>query len=577
MFIDRMFKFLFPKPHQYGIAHYFSAFLVFACVIPFLVFSGILFYSFDKLLDRQEMQQLRTNRLLIQSRIETMEEQLLLTLVDPPFGPSFKTQPNRSTIDLELKNNNNLSFLLLTNPSSHLVKALPYPLTSSVYSELLKNVHQQIHLQQPFSGIEKLKLPESQESKLYLVAGRPIPYGHTPDGRSSLVYLIVGKDFSRAFEATNHLLKNSNNHFQLLKVEQGHRILLLDNMPKQRLLSSRGINIPIKNPRGEVIAEVHLLKQHRLFSLLQKEAIFLLLYLVIIGVIITLAVLWFYRSVINPLNELAHMATRVSTNELSALVPESGAIGEVRQTIDKFNRMVKQLALNENMRNTFIASLTHDLRTPLLSEKRVLELFQEYNDELPDQFVKLSRNLQDSNLYLIDMVNTILEIYKYEAGKIPMNYQSVDLDKLIDDIFSQLTPLALKKNIALHYFPDTQGLTLYADPQQLKRVLINLIGNAMENIPRDCWVQVYTHPLANGIRIQVRDNGPGIPPEMLKGLFERYTSGSYKAKKIGSGLGLYICRCIIDAHHGTLTVESHEGEGACLTITLPKQPETSHT
>ena len=103
----------------------------------------------------------------------------------------------------------------------------------------------------------------------------------------------------------------------------------------------------------------------------------------------------------------------------------------------------------------------------------------------------------------------------------------------------------------------------------MKRVFTNLIANAIQNISKGSKIKVIAEKTENDIEIKIIDNGPGIPPEMIPHVFERYYSGHTLQKKIGSGLGLYICRTIVELHQGTITVESKNGNGTIFTIKMP--------
>ena len=143
------------------------------------------------------------------------------------------------------------------------------------------------------------------------------------------------------------------------------------------------------------------------------------------------------------------------------------------------------------------------------------------------------------------------------------------MDNLVNTCFSELEPLIKKKKIKLEKEITPDSIKLCADEKELKRVFINLIANAVQNIPKESQIKVIARELNDEIEIKIIDNGSGIPPEMLAHVFERYFSGHTLQKKIGTGLGLYICRTIVELHQGTITVDSKLGEGTTFTIKLP--------
>jgi PAS domain S-box-containing protein len=247
---------------------------------------------------------------------------------------------------------------------------------------------------------------------------------------------------------------------------------------------------------------------------------------------------------------------------------------ELEKKNEELAETLAQLRESEQLRSTFVSALTHDLRTPLVAQTRALELFQSFQDQLPDRLAGLAERLIKSNDSLLDMVNKLLDTYQYEAGKIQIFYEAVDLAQLTSDCLAELQPLAEKKNIALVNAVHSAIGPLVADGQQLRRVFVNLVGNAIENIPAGSTIRI--EPVScepDQVAVRVCDNGTGIPPEILPRLFDRYFTGHRTRKKIGSGLGLYISRMILELHGGTIQVESEVNVGTCFTLTLPRQPE----
>jgi signal transduction histidine kinase len=225
---------------------------------------------------------------------------------------------------------------------------------------------------------------------------------------------------------------------------------------------------------------------------------------------------------------------------------------------------------NEKLRSTFISTLTHDLRTPLIAQNRVLEVLQKQPKIKEDiELGPLITGFLQNNDHLLKMVNILLETYQYEDGKIKLNTEAVSLHQLVNDSFSELASLAKSHNITLENAMPADLPMAHADFYQFKRVFLNLLGNALENIPYGRHIRVHAQPLEGVIQVKVEDNGPGIAPDILPYLFDRYYTGHSTRQKIGSGLGLFICKMIIDLHGGIIKAESEVGKGTCFTFTLP--------
>lgn len=236
---------------------------------------------------------------------------------------------------------------------------------------------------------------------------------------------------------------------------------------------------------------------------------------------------------------------------------------------EKLSQTLVQLQESEKLRSTFISALTHDLRTPLIAQKRAMELLGREKDRLDQRTETLLVRLQESNNDLLEMVNMLLETYQYESGKISLVLEAVDLRQLVASCYQDLAAIAESQEIQLvNHLPEALPL-IQADSHYLKRVFINLIGNALENIPPGCAISISSELKHDAIYVKVQDNGPGIPSDLLPSVFERYFIGHRTQKKIGTGLGLFICKMIMSLHQGHIDVSSQPEEGTCFLLTFP--------
>lgn len=243
-------------------------------------------------------------------------------------------------------------------------------------------------------------------------------------------------------------------------------------------------------------------------------------------------------------------------------------VKERTQELQAANRTLKE---NERLRTTFVSSLTHDLRTPLIAQKRLIELLREQCREGDEKIAFLSQGLMENNENLLDMVGKLLETYQYAEGRIVLQVECFDLHGLVEECCDTLKEMALSKEITLINKVPQEFASLVADPSLIRRVLINLLGNAIENIPQGCRVEVDAGLQADTVQIEVSDDGPGIEPEFIPHMFDRYSPRSRRRQKLGSGLGLFICKAIVELHEGSITVKSELGKGATFRIRLPLQ------
>ncbi|MEH2418199.1 hybrid sensor histidine kinase/response regulator [Nostoc sp.] len=258
------------------------------------------------------------------------------------------------------------------------------------------------------------------------------------------------------------------------------------------------------------------------------------------------------------------------TDELLARVR---SLLRLKHSLDEQQKMARQ-------REDFVSRLTHDLRTPLVASDRMLNLFE------METFCKISPEMKQaiavmirSNQNLMDMVNTLLEVYRFEAGKKTLNWELCDLREICQEVVSEISPLTSEKGLTLKI--DTRELDplsknagiIMGDRLELRRVLNNLIANAIKFTDTGgITIRIFERSPNPGnpdsVTIEVEDTGYGIAPEDQATIFERFRQG--KNKRSGSGLGLHLSHRIVEAHAGTIQVTSELGKGSLFTVQLPK-------
>lgn len=218
----------------------------------------------------------------------------------------------------------------------------------------------------------------------------------------------------------------------------------------------------------------------------------------------------------------------------------------------------------ERLRDDFVATLTHDLRTPLLAAIQTLKFFLDGSlGNLEDKQKVLLSTMQKSNEDLLGLVNALLEVYKYEAGKLDLCKTNFLLKDLISQCHKELEPLAKNKNIEfnLKFEPD-ESLTINADRGEIRRVIVNLCGNAINYTNMNGKIDIEVREQEGDVIFSVADNGNGIPKEDIPNLFKRFSQGTSAKRSTGTGLGLYLSRQIIEAHGGKIWLESKLNTGS---------------
>lgn len=242
------------------------------------------------------------------------------------------------------------------------------------------------------------------------------------------------------------------------------------------------------------------------------------------------------------------------------------ALLRLKHSVDERDQIARQ-------REDFVSRLTHDLRTPLVAADRMLDLLaQGVMGELSGDVQEAISIMVRSNQNLLTMVNMLLEVYRYEAGRKTLTFSPVNLLDLTQEVIEELSPLAIDKQLELAFEPGDpkQDYSIKGDRIELRRVLTNLIGNAIKFTDQgSVTVRLSKTNLSStaAVKLEVIDTGPGIPSEEQSTLFESFNSG--KHKRSGSGLGLHLSRRIAQAHNGTISVRSGAGEGSTFTVLLP--------
>jgi len=248
----------------------------------------------------------------------------------------------------------------------------------------------------------------------------------------------------------------------------------------------------------------------------------------------------------------------------------SNSAGEREGTILVFHDLTRLKQL-ERTRAEFVANVSHELRTPLSLIKGYVETLLDgarKNPEVAERFLKIiERNAQRLDLLIQDL----LTISALEAGRVKLNLQAVELRPLVEKVLGDLKPPADNKSITLvNQLPD---LNTTADLSRLEQVFANLVDNAIKYGRTQGTVTVGGGKAGDGkIEIFVQDDGPGIPPESLDRVFERFyrVDKARSREQGGTGLGLSIVKHIVQSHGGKVWVKSELGKGATFFFTLPQ-------
>lgn len=225
------------------------------------------------------------------------------------------------------------------------------------------------------------------------------------------------------------------------------------------------------------------------------------------------------------------------------------------------------------MRDEFIANVSHELCTPLFAISGAVKLLQKQKRNEPAIQQELMSILANNVVRLKALVDDLLDLSRLDGGYLPLDLEEVDIKALVVETVQSLKVLATAKQIEMSHHLPTVTLFVKADYQRLQQVLSNLIGNAIKFSPNHRLIEVTVQQECQGVRVQVIDQGPGIPVEALPKLFDKFyqVNGFDPHAYGGTGLGLHISKQIIEIHGGQIGVKSELGKGSTFYFVLPGQ------
>ena len=281
-----------------------------------------------------------------------------------------------------------------------------------------------------------------------------------------------------------------------------------------------------------------------------------------------------YR-VINPFIEMNHAVQCYSRGDFSTRIPVDGN-DEAAQLGKSLNEMAEQLRDLEDTRRSFVANVSHELRSPLTSMKGFLEAMQD--GTIPEEnFPEYIEIVLNETRRMVTLVNDLLDLARIESGTIQLNFEVFDINELIRRTLLTCEARLVENEMEMEVRFAQEQCTVYADSAQIGQVLRNLIDNAIKYSPKGRSLFVSTYSMRKTVYVTVRDNGIGIPQEDVPHVFDRF----YKVEKahtptpqMGSGLGLSIVKRIIEQHGQSITVRSARGRGTQFTFTLERASAT---
>ena len=302
----------------------------------------------------------------------------------------------------------------------------------------------------------------------------------------------------------------------------------------------------------------------------QLKSVFLISVVVVIAILgFTVASgLYFVRSIVVPLGQVERTAACIARGELDVRLP---VVGDSRDEVDRLrgtiNQMAEGLEETEKMKNEFISSVSHELRTPLTSIRGWVETLRTLDDPEDENYRKGLEIINNETARLYNMVEELLDFSRLQNGRLKMDCCPLDLVAELTDAVLFCEPRIQREGLLLSYTEPEEMIPVYADPDRLRQVFINILDNAIKYSAPGGRITVKIWKGEYKAFIEIIDQGRGIPPEDLENVKTKFYKGSNSVR--GSGIGLALVDSIMTALDGTLDLKSTLGRGTVVTLGLP--------
>lgn len=324
-------------------------------------------------------------------------------------------------------------------------------------------------------------------------------------------------------------------------------------------------------------------------SLISRNALKRMIYAFILVLCLTSILLtqWIQKGIFTPINQLNTAMQNIAEGNLEYMLPteEKGEIGELYRNYEDMRLRLKESTdekfEHEQKNKELVSNISHDLKTPITSIKGYVEGIMDGVADTPEKMNKYIKTIYDKANDMDRLINELTTYSGIDNNRIPYTFRRINVADYFGDCVEEVGLDLESKNIQLNYEaliePSTQ---IIADPEQLKRVINNIISNSVKYMNKDKGViDIRILDELDAIRVEIEDNGMGVAAKDLPNIFERFfrTDASRNSSKGGSGIGLSIVKKIIEDHGGYIWATSKENEGTCMHFVIRKYqaPEDS--
>lgn len=409
-----------------------------------------------------------------------------------------------------------------------------------------------------FENIEKLKEMEPTLQKFS--SGMVVRKNKTIIYRSSMLHTLQVDNILKPFGAFSEDIKVSYKN------------------EKNALLMSQQDFYFSDRSQGSIFLVTNMLPAKQAFKKLQiTVTVSIIFFLFMTNGLLTYFV---FKSISKPLDKLKEAANQIKDGNLDFKVEvyTKDELGQLAQSFEEMRSRLKELneiqVQYEENRKELLSNISHDLKTPITSIKGYILGIQEGIADTPEKMQRYVSTIYNKAKDLDQLIDELFLFSKLDLHKIPFHFQKINIYRYIEDFVEELELELENHKIAVEYTNlCTSQLEVHADPQQLKKVFINIVENAVKYMDKERrMIHITLKEISDEVEVQILDNGRGIPKETLPYIFDKFYRGdpSRNRQTGGSGLGLAIAKKMIEEHNGRMWAQSQLGEGTEIFFTLKK-------
>lgn len=293
--------------------------------------------------------------------------------------------------------------------------------------------------------------------------------------------------------------------------------------------------------------------------------------------------IWIYRGIINPIKKLEVATQNIKEGNLDFTIDadSNDEVGELCRNFEEMRQRLKDNAeeklANEKENKVLISNISHDLKTPITAIKGYVEGIMDGVADTPEKRDRYIRTIYNKANEMTTLINELTVYSQIDTNRIPYNFQKINVADYFNDCVEELGLELEARNIGLSYYNYAEdGVVIIADPEQLSRVIHNIVGNSVKYLDKaKGFINIRIKDVGDFIQVEIEDNGKGIAAKDLPYIFDRFyrTDASRNSATGGSGIGLSIVRKIIEDHGGKIWATSKEETGTIMYFVIRKYQE----